>query len=211
MKECDFNFKNYKRFGAVLVVSGPSGAGKSTICKELLEGNNLHFSISCTTRKPRPGEIHGKHYYFITIEEFEKRIENNEFIEHANVHGNYYGTLKKEVLDLIKKGNNVLLDVDVQGAMKIKETSLDDEILKKCTEYIFIAPPSFAELEKRLRGRGTEPEEVILKRLHNARKELEFCWKYDYLVVNEIVEKALNEMNAILISLNKKTKRIVID
>ena len=204
-----FNFNNYKQLGAILVVSGPSGAGKSTICKELLKNKNLHFSISCTTRKPRPGEINGKDYFFITVDEFEKRIENNEFIEYADVHGNYYGTLKKEVIQLVEKGCNVLLDVDVQGAMKIKKTALNDEFLKKCTEYIFIAPPSFNELEKRLRGRGTELEDVVLKRLTNAKKELELCMEYDYLVVNKVAENAVDEMNSILVSLNKKTKRII--
>jgi guanylate kinase len=199
----------YSRLGVILVVSGPSGAGKSTICKQVLENNNLHFSVSCTTRKPRIGEVHGVDYYFTSEDIFKEKIKNNEFIEYANVHGNYYGTLRDEVIQEISSGKNVLLDIDIQGALKIKKSAVQDSLLKKCVEYVFIAPPSFHELGKRLRGRGTETEELVERRLNNASKELKHCLEYEYLVVNEDITKAVADMNSILIALTKKTQRMV--
>jgi guanylate kinase len=208
-KHFEFEMKKYGRLGVILVVSGPSGAGKSTICKKVIIDNNLHFSVSCTTRKPREGETHGKDYYFTTREEFKEKIQNNEFIEYAEVHGNYYGTLRDEVIKVVASGKSVLLDIDVQGAFRIKKTAKKDSLLSKCVEYVFIAPPDFNELEKRLRGRGTETEDVIQKRLNNAEQELSYLLEYDYLVVNETVEKAVEDMNSILEALTKKTQRIV--
>ena len=208
-KHLEFDMSKYSRLGVVLVVSGPSGAGKSTICKKVIRDNNLYFSISCTTRKPRTGEVHGIDYYFISEGEFKEKIKRNEFIEYADVHGNYYGTLRSEVVEAAVSGKNVLLDIDVQGALRIKKTAVNDDLLKKCVEYIFIAPPNFNELEKRLRGRGTETEEVIQKRLNNAKQELTYCLEYEYLVINEEVEDAVKEMNSILVALTKKTLRIV--
>ena len=208
-KQVEFEISKYNKLGVILVVSGPSGAGKSTICKKVIKNNNLKFSISCTTRKPRKGEVDGEDYYFISEDKFKDRINNNEFIEYANVHGNYYGTLRNEVIQEVVSGNSVLLDIDVQGALRIKKTAAQDSLLKKCAEYIFIAPPNFCELEKRLRGRGTETEEAIQKRLNNARQELIYCLKYEYLVVNEDLERAVDDMNSILVALTKKTQRIV--
>ncbi len=208
-KQVEFEISKYNKLGVILVVSGPSGAGKSTICKKVIKDNNLKFSISCTTRKSRKGEVDGVDYYFISEDRFKERIINNEFIEYANVHGNYYGTLRDEVMQEVVSGKNVLLDIDVQGALRIKKTAAQDSLLKKCAEYIFIAPPNFCELEKRLRGRGTETEEAIQERLNNARQELMYCLKYEYLVVNEEVERAVDDMNSILVALTKKTQRIV--
>ena len=208
-KQFEFEMNKYSRLGVLLVVSGPSGAGKSTICKKVIKDNNLYFSVSCTTRKPRTGEVHGKDYYFIDKDKFKEKIKNNEFIEYANVHGNYYGTLRDKVIQVVVSGKNVLLDIDVQGALRIKKTAAQDSLLRKCVEYVFIAPPNFYELEKRLRGRGTEAEDVIQKRLSNAGRELTYCLEYEYLVVNEEVERAIKDMNSILVALTKKTQRIV--
>ena len=204
-----FETSKYNRLGMILVVSGPSGAGKSTICKRVIEDNNLHFSVSCTTRKPRHGEVHGEDYYFISEDEFKTKIENSEFIEYANVHGNYNGTLRSEVMQIVANGKNVLLDIDVQGALAIKKAAIKDSSLEKCLEFIFIAPPSFAELERRLRGRDTDSEEAIQRRLKNAKWELSNFLEYEYLVVNEDLETAIKVMNSVVTALTKKTKRIV--
>ena len=207
-----YNFKNIKRLGVVLIVSGPSGAGKSTICKRVMkEDVNLVFSISCTTgngREPRKGEINGVDYNFITVEEFEKLIKKDAFIEYANVHSNYYGTLKSEVYERVENGQDVLLDIDVQGALKIKDSAGNDEMLKKCAEYIFIAPANGEILEKRLRGRNTDSEEVIQRRLTNSLNELQKFSEYDYLIINDDLDKAVNEFKALLATLKNKTIRI---
>ena len=203
-----FDFKKLKRLGIILIVSGPSGAGKSTICKRVMnEDSNLVFSISCTTRKPRPGEVDGVDYKFITVERFEELIKQDEFIEYANVHGNYYGTLKSEVFSRIRQGLDVLLDIDVQGALNIKNSQQCDELLKKCAEYIFIAPPDSDELEKRLRGRGTEKEDVIAIRLKNSLWEVSKFNEYDYLIVNNEVDIAVEELKAVVKTLRIKTER----
>lgn len=197
-----------KVLGTVLVVSGPSGVGKSTICQAVREKyKDLAFSISCTTRSPRPGEIDGVHYYFISREEFEKRIKQGLFIEYAKVFDNYYGTLRSEVLDRAQQGIDVFLDIDVQGAMQIKEKLPDDQLLSKCCEFIFIGPPSLATLKERLCNRGTEGEEQLQKRLGEASKELA-RWKcYDYLVINDHLERAVDEFNAIIASCHAKTDK----
>ena len=195
--------------GALLIVSGASGTGKSTLCSKLLDlRKNLRFSVSCTTRGIRAGEIHGTHYYFLTVEDFKKKIANDEFIEYAEVHGNFYGTLKNEVADRLNCGIDVLLDIDVQGAMQIKEKAKADEFLKRSIELVFVGPPSFAELERRLRNRKTDSEEVIAKRLENAKKELSFWNEYDYLVINDKLEKAVEDMMKLLDSIHLKSKHI---
>lgn len=207
----EFHIEEKRKLGVMLVVSGPSGAGKSTICKKVIKDNNLYFSISCTTRSPRPGEKDGVDYYFISKNEFTHKIKTNDFIEYATVHGNYYGTIKSKIIDLLSAGKSVILDIDVQGALKIKESIINDPLLNKCAEFLFIAPPSYSELERRLRGRGTENEKNIQKRLNNAKNELAYCFQYEYLLVNDEVESAINEMNAIFVSLTKKSKRYLRD
>ena len=198
-----------KQLGTVLVVSGPSGAGKSTICHKLREMlPELRFSVSCTTRQPRPGETDGVDYYFIAREDFEARIARNEFIEHARVFDNYYGTLYSEVADRVKAGEDVFLDIDVQGAMQIRERAKTDELLQRCAEFVFIAPPSYAELERRLRGRGTETEDVIRKRLGQAAKEMTFWQKYDYLIINECSDHAAQILYNIIQAFRVSCKRI---
>jgi guanylate kinase len=198
-----------QRLGIALIVSGPSGAGKSTVCNNLRGKHpELEFSVSCTTREPRKGEVEGKDYYFIDKKEFQRRIDNAEFIEHADVHGNFYGTLKSEIIDRVEVGKDVLLDIDVQGALQVRKSSEKHSLLGKCSEYVFLGPPSFEELEKRLRSRGTEKEEAIRKRLDNARSELGHWKDYDYLIINKDVEQAVKDMENLIEMLHKSTKRL---
>jgi len=197
------------RLGIALIVSGPSGAGKSTVCNSLRERHpELEFSVSCTTREPRKGEVEGKDYRFIEKKEFQRRIENNEFLEYADVHGNYYGTLKSEIIDRVNAGKDVLLDIDVQGALQIRESSKKYSLLGKCSEFVFLGPPSFEELERRLRSRGTEKEESICKRLDGAKSELGHWKDYDYLVINQDVEQAVKDMENLIETFHKSTKRL---
>lgn len=165
--------------GVLFVFSGPSGVGKGTLNAKLFAefGDQIAFSVSATTRAPREGEIDGKHYFFITKQEFENRIANNDFLEYAQFAGNCYGTPRSYVTSLLEQGKNVLLEIEVQGAMQVMER------MPECVS-VFILPPSFEELERRLRGRGTETEEKILARLETARGELAYAPKYQYQIVN---------------------------
>lgn len=171
--------------GLLIILSGPSGVGKGTVREMLFkdESLNLAYSISMTTRLPRPNERDGIDYFFVTKEEFEKNIETGLLLEYAQFVGNYYGTPKNYVEELLNNGKNVVLEIEVQGAL---------QVMSKCPEAltIFLVPPSFEELEKRIRGRRTEKEEVIKERLNKARKELETKDNYKYVVVNDEVLKA---------------------
>ena len=173
--------------GKLIIVSGPSGSGKSTVTKIVKERLNIPLSISATTRKPRDGEVEGKDYYFLTEEEFKKRIEKDEFYEYANVHGNYYGTLKETVEKNLEKGLNVILEIDVQGALIAKEK-------KKDAVLVFIRTENMEILEERLRNRKTDSEEVIRKRLENALLELEYENRYNYTIVNRNMEDSVEEL-----------------
>jgi guanylate kinase len=200
--------RQLSRYGTALVVSGPSGVGKGTICAAVsTQFTDLQFSVSCTTRDPRPGEIDGEHYYFISKAVFEQKIAAGEFIEHAEVFGNYYGTLQSEVVKYISQGKDVFLDIDIQGAMQIKEHTCNDELLKCCCEFIFIIPPGKAELEKRLRGRNTENNDVIKQRLAKAEYELSFWREYDYIIVNDTVEDAAGRMKDIIRAAHCSSRR----
>ena len=186
-----------KHPGKLFIISGPSGAGKGTIAKRILEETDLEFSVSMTTRSPREGEIDGVHYYFVCEDEFVKYIENDGFLEHAQVFGNRYGTPKGPILERLEKGTDVLLDIDVQGALQIKQNYPNGV-------FIFILPPSMAELRKRLTGRGTETAEVIEMRLGKTLTEIAYVDKYDYLVVNGDLEEAVNRVRSIIIAEHSK-------
>ena len=186
--------KNNRR-GVILVISSPSGAGKTTICKKIIEKvANVSLSVSVTTRKKRKGEIERKDYFFKTNQEFSLMVNNNEFIESAKVFGNFYGTLKAEVLQKIEDGVDVLVDIDWQGTRQIQKHLLED-IVK-----IFILPPSIKELEYRLGNRASENKEDFNKRMSEARKEISHYNEYDFVVINEEIEIAVNSVKQILYS-----------
>ncbi len=187
--------------GFLLVLSGPSGSGKGTVSESLMKNNDdIIFSTSVTTRTPRPGEVNGENYFFASREEFEKMVENDELLEHAFVHTNYYGTPKKFVFDEIDKGEIVLLEIDVQGALQIK---------KKYKEavFIFLIPPTMDELRSRLVKRDTETEDEIETRYRNAFKELDFVGEYDYFVINDVIDNAVKDIETIIAAEKLRVKR----
>ncbi len=182
--------------GKLVVVSGPSGCGKGTVLKEVLgSDDNIFYSVSATTRNPREGEINGVHYFFITKDEFLSEIASGGMLEYAEYVGNFYGTPKRKVEEELEKGKDVILEIETEGAKKIRKTV--PEAL-----FIFIAPPSVEELASRLKGRGTEPEEVINKRLETAMAELALKSDYDFIVINDEVKRASEEILEII----KKSK-----
>jgi guanylate kinase len=182
--------------GPLIIISGPSGSGKSTVIARLLARQDLplHLSISATTRQPRGGEQNGRDYFFLAKQEFLERVARDEFLEHAEVHGNYYGTLTEQVEPFRDKGQGVILDIDVQGAAKVRVRCPDNV-------SIFLQPPSLAVLEQRLRDRKTETEQAIELRLHNASRERTHASEYQYQVVNDDADRAEQEIHSILIPL----------
>ena len=180
--------------GKTFIVSGPSGVGKSTVLKALLEKRpDLYFSVSATTRSPRPGELDGIHYHFMDVDSFRKWIAMDQFLEYAEYVGNFYGTPKRFVDQAMENGRDVILDIEVQGALQVIGKRPD-------TVRIFIAPPSWDALEQRLTGRGTDSPEKIQKRLVRAKVELQTADTYDYFVINDTVENAVREINAIMLA-----------
>ena len=176
----------------LFVISGPSGAGKGTLLAELLKQRpDLGLTVSATTRSPRPGEVDGTSYYFLSDEEFRRRIAAGEFVEWAEVHGHLYGTLVSEVKRLLAKGHSLVLEIDVQGALNVRKV-YPDAVL------VFIEPPSLQVLEERLRGRGTEDEASIELRLKNARHEMELADQYDVRIVNNTVDRAAQELGSVM-------------
>mgnify|MGYP001239006363 CR=1 FL=1 len=186
----------------LIVVSAPSGAGKTTLCRKLMaEDKSIVYSISCTTREPRSSEQDGKDYFFLSEEEFERRVQEGLFLEHATVHGNRYGTLKSVVEESLKKGKSVLMDIDVQGADQVRTASLkegDGSLLKKAFMDIFISPPSLDVLKERLLCRGEDKQEVIERRMKKAGEEMKRSLEYRRRIVNDDLEKAYGELKAIL-------------
>ena len=184
--------------GVLAVVSGFSGAGKGTLMKALLRDHESYaLSISATTRQPREGEVDGREYFFLTREKFEQMIAEDAFIEYAQYVGNYYGTPKKYVEDCLSAGKDVILEIEVQGAMNVKKLFPD-------AVTIFVAPPSAAELKKRLEGRGTETQEVIAGRMKRAQEEAELMDFYDYLLINDDLEESTRELHELIVQSHKK-------
>ena len=189
------------RKGLLLVVSGPSGAGKGTICKALLNKNDqIKLSVSATTRKPRNGEVHGVNYFFIEKEEFTKMIENGEFLEYAQIYDNFYGTPKAAIIECLEKGQDVILEIEMQGARQIKEVYPEGV-------FIFVLPPSLEELKSRIVGRGTETQEEIEKRFSCAFEEINQIVNNDYFIVNEDIEKSVSDVEAIICAEKNKVTR----
>jgi guanylate kinase len=180
--------------GLLIVVSGPSGAGKGTICKELVSKNkDILVSVSATTRPPREGEVDGVNYFFITRQRFEEMIENNGFIEYAKVYDNYYGTPRAYVEENLSNGRDVLLEIDIQGALQVKEKYPDGV-------FVFILPPSMEELKNRITRRGTESEKEILRRFEAAYKEINYVSRYNYFIINDKVDDAAQKLRSIIIA-----------
>ena len=196
------------RHGLMLVLSSPSGAGKTSISRRLLEEENgIVMSVSATTRAPRPGEVDGKDYFFFTPERFKEMVAANEFLEHATVFDNSYGTPKKTVWDALQSGEDVLFDVDWQGTRKLRENAREHLV------SVFILPPSIADLETRLRGRGQDSEDVVTARMSRAISEMSHYEEYDYIVVNADLDKAVDDVKAILRAerLNKERQTGLLD
>ena len=178
--------------GLLIVISGPSGAGKGTICKRFMERNkNVALSVSATTRSPRNGEVEGVNYYFMSKEKFKEKINDNDFLEYAEVYDNYYGTPKSNVQEMLDSGKDVILEIDIQGALKVKENSEEGV-------FIFILPPSMEELKQRIINRGSETQESLMKRFKSAYKEINFVSRYNYAVVNDEVDIAVEKLEAII-------------
>lgn len=180
-----------RKTGKLYVITGPSGTGKGCICKEILKEIDNEFSVSMTTRPAREGEVHGKDYYFVSEEEFLANVERGNFLEHARVFDNLYGTPKDMVMKQLVKGRNIILDIDVQGALQVKK-AMPEAIM------IFLLPPSLDELRRRLEGRATDSQDVIEKRLGQALNEIKLIGEYDYYVVNDEIEKAVSEVKSIM-------------
>ncbi len=194
----------------LMLISAPSGGGKTTVCQQLLAAcPGLTRAITCTTREPRPGEKDGADYYFLDAASFLKRVQAGNFLEHATVHGNSYGTLKSEVLGKLRQGQDVLLNVDVQGAAAIRQKAEHDTELKSSLVSVFLTPHSMAVLEERLKKRGTDSPAVIQKRLSVARQELAQWKHFDYLVISGTIAEDLRRMQAILEAEKMRSHRVV--
>jgi len=194
------------RTGILLLVSGPSGSGKTTLCRRLAEEREARYSISCTTRAPRPGETDGRDYHFLTRDEFERRVAAGEFLEHAEVHGNRYGTLKSEVLGHLAAGTDIVMDIDVQGAAQVR--ACDDEAIHAALVDLFVMPPSEAELRARLTGRGTDSEDVIALRMANSLDEMRHWPEYTFRLISGTHEDDYLRFKALLLAERLRVARL---
>jgi guanylate kinase len=194
------------RTGMLLVVSGPSGSGKTTLCRRLADSGEVRYSISCTTRTPRPGELDGRDYHFLTRAEFERRLAAGDFLEHAEVHGNCYGSLRSEVLSHLAAGLDVVMDIDVQGADQVRLCS--DPDIRRAFVDLFVMPPSERELLARLSGRGTDSQETISLRMTNALEEMGHWRKYTYLLLSSTREEDYARFLALVTAERLKVSRI---
>ncbi len=192
--------------GILFIICAPSGTGKSTLVEKITtEFDNFEFSLSCTTRKPRPGEVHGKDYYFLEKEEFLDLVKKGYFAEWAEVHSNYYGTPCEEIAKITDRGSDILFDIDIQGARQLRK-NLENGV------FVFILPPSKQILKQRIQSRGTDSEEVIQKRLEKAREELQAAEEFDYCVINRDLEQAFDKLRSIYLAEKSRTyysKKIV--
>ena len=186
----------FPRTGILFVLSAPSGAGKTTLCTSLRQKPDFVYAVSCTTRTPRPGETPGEDYYFLTDAEFDAKVAAGEFLEHAEVHGRKYGTLKSTVLENLEKGIDVLLDIDTAGAATIR--ACQDQFIIDALADVFIMPPNLDELRRRLAKRGTETEEQIAVRLHNAALEMKHWRKYKYVLISGSMEEDIEKFRAVM-------------
>lgn len=186
--------------GTFFIVSGPSGVGKGTILERVIgDDSNIRFSVSATTRSPRPGEVEGVHYFFVDRKKFQEMIQGEELLEWAKVHNEYYGTLRKFVNDTLSSGFDLILDIDVQGALQLIDRNEEGV-------YIFIAPPSMEELKRRLKGRGTESDTQILQRLKVAAWEMSYIQRYQYVIINDEISQGCEKLKAIITAERCRTK-----
>jgi guanylate kinase len=198
--------KQFSRHGILFVISAPSGAGKTTLVEALRKTPNLFYSVSCTTRAPRSGEIEGEHYQFLSEANFRARIEAGDFLEHAQVHGDYYGTLRQPALKNLNDGVDVLIDIDTQGAATIR--NCDDPMIREALADVFIMPSDLDELRRRLRNRGTETEEQISHRLETAAREMELWRDYRYTIISGSIEEDLEKFRQIMAAESFLTRRL---
>jgi guanylate kinase len=195
------------RTGILLVVSGPSGSGKTTLCRRLAESGEAHYSISCTTRAPRPGEVNGKDYHFLTLQDFQQRLDAGDFLENAVVHENLYGSLKSEVIAFLQAGTDVVMDIDVQGADQIR--SCQDPEIQRAFVDLFVMPPSEEELRARLSGRGTDSEEIIALRMANALDEMKNWNRYAYCLLSTTKESDYAKFQSLVTSERLRVARLI--
>ena len=195
-----------QRTGVLLLVSGPSGSGKTTLCRRLARDGEAHYSISCTTRPIREGEINARDYYFLTRDDFEADVKAHNFVEHAEVHGNLYGTLKSEVIEFLQRGKDVVMDIDVQGAAQVR--SCDDPLIAASLVDLFVMPATEDELRERLTGRATDPEEVIALRLRNAIEEMSHAGSYTYRLISGSKENDYHRFRSLLIAERLRVSRL---
>jgi guanylate kinase len=199
--------KQFTRHGILFVISAPSGAGKTTLVETLRQTPNLFYSVSCTTRTPRAGELDGEDYQFLSDKDFRARVEAGDFLEHAQVHGDYYGTLRKPVLTNLEKGVDILIDIDTQGAAAIR--SCDDPFVREALSDIFIMPPDHEELRRRLVKRGTETAQQIESRLATAAREMELWRDYRYTIISGSVEEDLRKFRQIMNAESYLSRRLI--